>query len=215
MRILYHFPTSPFSRRTRLALSFKELDATLRDARERPELLEEARKRTPLKTVPVLVDGDRALGDSTAITHYLDCVYASAPRLWPTDPADAFAVFEVASLVDAALEALVAIGNRYYALHDHAAWSAVRTEQIERAQRALDALSDRATSFGRPTVARSGWSAADMWLFTATAWLEGLPERAKTFAIAAQLVSLGWKLPAGLSKWADQHRTRADVVALG
>lgn len=215
MRILYHFPASPFSRRVRLCLAHKGLDYELRDARANPDVLEEARRRCALKTVPVLVDGDGVIGDSTAISHYLDRAYAGAPPVWPPAPEDALAVFEVAALSDAALEAIIATGNRFHALHGDAAWPAVAGEMVDRAQRALDALGERTSALGRPTIARAGWSAADMWLFAAVAWLEGLPARAKGFPIAAQIVSLGWRLPPELSRWADLHRGRADVAALG
>jgi len=73
MRLLFHFQTSPFARRTRLALAHKGLSFELRDVRAQPELLEQVRRLTPLKTIPVLVEEDgRVLGDSTAISHYLD-----------------------------------------------------------------------------------------------------------------------------------------------
>lgn len=216
MRILFHFPTSPFARRTRLALAHKGLTAELRDVRARPELLEEVRRLSPLKTIPVLVEEDgQVLGDSTAISHYLDRAYPSAPPLWPSAPEDARALFEVASLVDVALNGLSDLGARYYALHSSEAWIAVKTEAIDRVQRALDTLGQRVSALSRPTVARSGWSAADMWLVTAEHWLATLPQRAAGFAPAAQIVSLGWRLPPELTRWADQHRDRPDVRALG
>ena len=211
MRVLYHFRASPYSRRARLAIAAKKLDVELRDARENPELLEESRRRSPLKTVPVLIEDDRVIGDSTAITHYLDRVHTEAPLLWPAGAEDAAVVFETAALVDVGLSSLIELGNRYYPLRDSPAWPAIRDEMMSRAQRALDGLGDLAASLGRTTIARSGWSAADIWLFTATAWLEALPERAKTAPIPAQLVSLGYRIPPALSRWADAHRDRADV----
>jgi glutathione S-transferase len=216
MRILFHIPTSPFARRTRLALAHKGLSVELRDVRAHPELFEESRRLSPLKTIPVLVEEDgRVLGDSTAISHYLDRAYPSAPPLWPSAAEDALSVFEVASLVDVALSGIADLGARYYALHASEAWSAVKAEAMDRVQRALDALGQRVSALSRPTVARSGWSAADMWLVTAEHWLATLPQRAPTYATAAQVVSLGWRLPPELSRWADQHRDRPEVRALG
>lgn len=211
-RLLYVFPLSPFSRRARLCLAHKGLDAVTKDARGNPEVLEEARKRSSLKTLPVFVDGDSVLGDSVAIAHYLDRAYADRPTLFPAD--DAARVFDVVSLVDAALNALIDTGTRFYALRESAAWESVKAEMVGRAQRALDGLGERAATLGRATIARSGWSAADMWLYTMTAWLEGLPARADTAQNIAQVLSLGWTLPASLSRWADAHRARADVKAL-
>ena len=83
MRALYHFPTSVFSRRARLALAHKELDHELRDARADEAHLKEARRLSPQATMPVLVDEGRALGDSTAIATYLDLAYPDRPALFP------------------------------------------------------------------------------------------------------------------------------------
>jgi hypothetical protein len=59
------------------------------------------------------------------------------------------------------------------------------------------------------------WCAADMWLFTAVIWLDGLPARAASgFAAAAQIVALPWSLPASLLRWCDAFRERNDVRAL-
>ncbi len=215
MRTLFHIPLSPYARRTRLALAHKGLTAELRDVRAHPELFEESRRLSPLKTIPVLVEEDgRILGDSTAISHYLDRAYPSAPALWPTDPEDALAIFEVASLVDVALNGTIDLGVRYYALHTAEAWPTVKAEAMQRVQRALDALAHRVSALQRPTIARSGWSAADMWLFTAEYWFSTLPQRVSAFPPAAQAMSLGWRLPPELTRWADQHRDRPDIRAL-
>jgi glutathione S-transferase len=212
-RILYHFPLSPFSRRTRLALAHKGLEVELRDGRANPAFVEESRRLVPTRTTPVLVEADgRALGDSLAIAHYLDRAYPDLPALWPS--VDAFEVFETIALVNVAIDTLVDLGTRYFSLRGDAAWSGVAGEMVGRAQAALDALGARAAARTRPTVSSGGWSAADMWLCVATAWLESLPARAPTTASAAQVVSLGWTVPASLSRWADAHRERADVKAL-
>lgn len=212
-RLLYHFPLSPFSRRVRLALAHKSLACELRGARADPALLAEARTHTPLRTIPVLVEPDaRALGDSNAIAHYLDRTYPDAPPLWPSG--DAHAVFEVATLVDVALNTLIDVGTRYYAARASDAWPGIEREMVGRAQRALDALGERVATLAQPTVSRSGWCASDMWLFTGAAWLEGLAGRAHTNANVAQIVSLGWKVPPALARWVDAHRARADVQSL-
>jgi glutathione S-transferase len=208
-RRLYHFTTSPFSRRARLALAHKGLDVELREARENPAFFEEAQKLTAMRTVPVLVEPDgAAIADSTAIAHYLDKTYAGAP-LWHAGAAG----FEIAVLVDAALNTLADLGTRYYPLKDSAKWDAVKGEMVGRVESALDALGERVKGMGA-TVHAAGWSAPDIWLFTMTAWLEGLPARAPTAPFPAQIVSLGWRLPEALSRWADAHRGRADVRAL-
>jgi hypothetical protein len=54
-----------------------------------------------------------------------------------------------------------------------------------------------------------------MVVYTAVTWLEGLSLRAATFAPARAVLALGWTLPEDLSRWADQHRSRPDVIAMG
>lgn len=215
MRLLYHFPVSPYSTRTRLALHHKGIQVELRDALGDPSQLEEAQRIGALKTIPVLVEEDgRALSDSTSITHYLDRAYPASPPIWPTSTQDAHAVFEAASITDAALTNLIDLGVRYYALSSASSWDDARKESVGRAQRALDALADRVSALSRPTVAASGWSGADMWIFTAVRWLELVPVLASQADFAAQVVSLGWRLPPALQRWADQHRDRDDVRAV-
>jgi len=214
MRTLYHYRYSPFSRRTRLALAHKGLDCELREGRDTPASAEEARRLVPFRTLPVLVDGARALGDSTAIALWLDRAYAEAPRLWPGGE-DAAEALQVAALVDVVLDCVVDVGTRYYALRNDAAWPGVKTEMLGRAHTAATALADRVSALGRPTVASDGWSAADMWLLTMVLWFESMPGRVATSQNIRQIMELGFALPPALATWANPHRERADVKALG
>ena len=215
MRLLYQFPISPYSRRARLALMHKGLTVELRDAFGDPALFAEARRQGPLQTMPVFVEEDGGvIGDSMALTHYLDIAYPSAPALWPRNREDAHRIVEVTSLADAALTALIDVGIRYHALHTAEAWRDVAGEQARRAQRALDALGERLSSLSRPTVTASGWSAPDMWVFTAVTWMEVLPSIADTMPFAAQVLSIGYSVPAAVTRWVDAHRDREDVRAL-
>lgn len=214
MRTLYHFAVSPFSRRTRLALAHKGLEVELRDARATPAYMDEVRALNPLRTAPVLVDEGRALADSGVITHYLDGAYPDLPALWPKERDARYAALAIAQLVDGALGTLVDVGTHYYALHGDAAWKKVTQEMVGRAQGALNALGDRVAAIGPRVLTDAGWCAADMWLYTAVAWLEGLPARASANSNVAQIVSLAWSVPASLSRWAEAHRLRADVRAL-
>ncbi|HEY8039706.1 MAG TPA: glutathione S-transferase [Polyangiaceae bacterium] len=214
MRTLYHFQNSPFSRRARLALAHKGLDCALRDGRDDPAALEEARRLVPFRTLPVLIDGTHALADSGAISHWLDRAYPAAPHLWP-DGEGSDEAFGAAALVDVVLSNVVDTGTRYYALHEHPAWEKVKTEQVGRAQQAAQSLAERVSSLGRPTMAASGWSAADIWVLTMTIWFEGMPARAAVSPNIAQILTLGFVLPPALSRWVDAHRERPDVRALG
>jgi glutathione S-transferase len=213
MRILYHFRHSPFSRRTRLALAHKGLDCELREARESPAFRVEAAKLSPFRTVPVLVDDGRALGDSTAIAHWLDRAYPRAARLWP-DGESAADVLQVAALVDVVLNGVIDVGTRYYALRKDPAFGAVTEEILGRSELALRALGERAAALGGATVATDGWCAADMWLLTLVLWFQGLPGRAASNPNIRQIVDLGVEVPQALGAWADVHRGRDDVKAL-
>lgn len=212
--ILYHFPTSPFARRVRLALAHKKLSAELRDARAVPEHRAEVNRLNPLHTVPVLVDEGTVVVDSTAICHYLERKFPDPP-LWPAGTAGAEA-FELMALCDAVSNLLSDCGMRYFPLSQDAKFPAVRDAMVGRAQRALDVLSARASARGPGrALCGSSWSLADIALYCLVTWLEGLPARAAQFPPAGQVVSLGWSLPPALRQWADPYRERADVISVG
>jgi len=85
MRVVYHLPFSPFSRKVRLSLAEKQLEFELRleDVwRSREEYL----ALNPAGQVPVLVDRSVTIADSTAIVEYLEEVYPS-PALIGRSPA--------------------------------------------------------------------------------------------------------------------------------
>ncbi len=212
--ILYHFAASPFSRRVRLALSHKDLVAELRDPRANPEHVASLQALNPLHTAPVLVDGERVITDSIAILHYLDRKVPTPP-LWPAGLAGADAI-ELATLANGAINILADLGMRYHALGDHPSFPSARAQLVGRTQRALEALGAHVErlSPGQPLVG-DAWSAADITLYTAVAWLEALPTRAATVPTAKQILGLGWTLPGALSTWAEPLRSRADILALG
>ena len=219
MRKLFHLGTSPCSRRARLCLSHKSLEVDLLDARADPRNMEQARAMNPLSTLPILVEAEGpVIPDSMAISRYLDAGYREAPPLWPTRPEPAREALTIAALVDGAFNTLVDLGVRYYPLRGDRTWSQVQGEMIGRVQRSLHALAGIATGRG-PCLTASGWSAAEIWLYTLTDWCETMPDRARTAPgqagiNASQILSLGWNLPSALSRWADHHRHRPDIQAL-
>lgn len=79
MRILYHLPLSPYSRKVRLALAEKRIPFELRVEKvweRRAEFLE----LNPAGTVPVLVEENGlTIADSYAIGEYLDEAYPDIP----------------------------------------------------------------------------------------------------------------------------------------
>ena len=211
--ILYHFSTSPYARRVRLALAHKGLSAELRDARSNPEHMSELRRLNPMHTVPLLVDGQRVIADSAAICHYIDRKWPEPP-LWPAglDGADAF---ELVTLADGAIDILVDLGMRYSPLADHPSFPKVRKEYVGRAQRALDRLAERVGERrSAPALCGEAWSAADIAICTMVIWMEGMPARAAASTPVKSMLALGWHLPSALVEWTAQRRTRDDVRAL-
>jgi glutathione S-transferase len=84
MRILYHLPLSPFSRKVRLALAEKRIPFDLRTEAVW-ERREEFLALNPACTVPVLQDANGlVLADSNAICEYLDEAYPDTPLLGRT-----------------------------------------------------------------------------------------------------------------------------------
>jgi glutathione S-transferase len=81
MRLLYHLPLSPYSRKVRLALAEKGLPFELKIEKvweRRPEFL----AMNPAAQVPVLVEETGlAVADSCAICEYLDEAYPDMPLL--------------------------------------------------------------------------------------------------------------------------------------
>lgn len=214
MRRLYHFPLSPYSRRVRLVLRHKGLEAELVDARSDVAATQMMRGMYAMRTAPVLVESDGlVLGDSNAIANYFEHICPS-PSLWPEDPPSVARVAQIIALTDGALGTLIDLATRYYPLRSHDAWPAVLADMGARAQGALDGLAAIVRNLQHATIAETGWSLGDIWLYTAVAWLDGLPARAPTFAPAAHIVSLGWSLPTELRRWAEGHRLRPDVLSL-
>lgn len=211
MRALYQFPKSAFARRVRLALAHKGLEADFLDANADEAVLEAGRRLSPLATMPVLDDGGRAIGDSTAMTFYLDLAYPELPALWPRGADAAHRATTVVTLVDFTLDTLVDLGTRYWALCGDPAWDALTRDRVGRAQRAIDAVAALARG---PYLAGDGWSVADIWALTAARWVSTMPERAPSSTLIAQILTLGLRMPEPLVVWAAQHEAREDVRAV-
>jgi glutathione S-transferase len=211
MRTLYHIGPSPFSLRARLALAHKGLDATLRDARHDVAHLLEGRRLSPLRTLPVLVDDDRVIRDSGAITHYLDAAYPERPRIWPTGPEAMYETLTITTAVDVAANILVDLGTRYFALKNDPSWREIVTERLLRAQGAIDLVAAKAT---RPLLVGDGWGAAEIYALSVTRWYEDMPGRVASTPPVAQTLALGFRFPDALVTWAKQHASRSDVRAV-
>lgn len=210
MRTLYHFEHSVFSRRTRLALAHKGIEVELRDGRADEAHIAAARALQPLRTMPVLVEEDgQALADSNAIVQYLDIAYRHGPPLLP--PASAREALSIMTAVDVAMNAVVDLGTRLFELRDHSAWNEIKAERLARAQDAIDFVATKVT---RPTLAGKAWSAADIWVYSATRWVDAWPGRVETSPQVAKMITLGFKLPDALVAWSKRHDSRADVRSI-
>lgn len=184
----------------------------LRDARADEAQLAEARKLSPLRTLPVLVDEGRVIGDSSAIAQYLDLAYPDRPVLWPRGADAAHDALAITSGIDVAMNTLVDMGTRNWELRSDPNWPNVLRERMARAQGAIELVASKATR--RAHLAGDAWSVADMWTFAATKWIHGMPARAATAPLVAQILTLGFRLPEALVTWAKQHEGRGEVQAI-
>ena len=76
MRVVYHLPFSPFSRKIRLMLVEKKLEFQL-ELEDVWQCRDDYLVLNPAGQVPVLLDEAAVIADSTAIAEYLDEVYPS------------------------------------------------------------------------------------------------------------------------------------------
>ena len=97
---LYNFFRSGTSHRLRIAMNLKGVaaDYVAIDLRKEEHLTEAFRAINPQRLVPVLVDGDTVLTQSTAIIEWLEEVHPE-PRLLPREPVARAHVRAMASVV--------------------------------------------------------------------------------------------------------------------
>jgi len=83
---LYDYPDCPYGQKVRVVLAEKELEyeTVLVDLRKQEQRTPEFLRLNPLGKVPVLVDDDEVICDSTIINEYLEDEYPST-RLMPED----------------------------------------------------------------------------------------------------------------------------------
>ena len=97
-RVLYQFPLSHYSEKSRWNLDAKGLDYQCRSLVPGPHLLT-ARRLAGQSTLPILRDGNRIIGDSTRIAIYLDERYPEH-RLLPSQPTELARVLALEALAD-------------------------------------------------------------------------------------------------------------------
>ena len=100
MLILYAHPFSSYSWKAQIALDEKGIDFDYRNVDpEYPEHSEQLRALWPVGKFPLLVDGDKALFETSIIIEYLDRVQPE-PRLIPADPDAALRVRQLDRVFD-------------------------------------------------------------------------------------------------------------------
>lgn len=112
MIVLYDNPFSPFARKVRMALAFKEVRYESIDALALSELAR-LHAVNPRAEVPVLVDGDVTVVDSADIVAYLDDRFPT-PALLPPSPALRATARRWQRLADTVLDAII---------HDVSLWT--------------------------------------------------------------------------------------------
>jgi glutathione S-transferase len=85
---LYHYPDCPYSQKVRVVMAEKELEyeRVLVDLRKNEQRSADFLKLNPYGKVPVLIDEDIVIYDSTVINEYLEEEYPT-PSLMPDDSA--------------------------------------------------------------------------------------------------------------------------------
>jgi glutathione S-transferase len=106
MLALYHYPSSPCAGKVRAVLAAKDIayDSRWVNILEKENLRPEYLKLNPKGVVPVLVDGDHVMTESTIIMEYLDTAYAR-DSLKPSDPYDQARMRKWTKWVDESLHA--------------------------------------------------------------------------------------------------------------
>lgn len=101
MMTLYDYPDCPFSQKVRVVLAAKDLEFERRtvDLSKNEQRSAEFLKLNPFGKVPVLVDEDVVVYDSTIINEYLEDEYPD-PRLMPEDSAGKAQVRMLEDLAD-------------------------------------------------------------------------------------------------------------------
>jgi glutathione S-transferase len=212
---LFHFPTSPFSARVRIALALKSVPVELVDCRADAARLAQARSLAPTGTIPVFVAGDgQVLVDSGSIVRWLDLTFPT-PRLFPAGPSELSTTLRVCDYVDSALNTIVDIGTRAYVLHEAPGWNAYVAQRLERVHATLGALVREVDALDRPTVGPDGINAADLWVATLVKWFENVPGRAPTTPLAAQILTLGVRMPEALHAYASSINAHPIVARAG
>ncbi len=104
MPMLYEFAMSPYVQKVKIALREKGVDFEMRNGFD-PAHADDFGDGNPRREVPLLVDGDARITDSTVILDYIDDRWPDPP-LMPADPAARARARQLEELADTRLDAL-------------------------------------------------------------------------------------------------------------
>lgn len=195
MLILYDFGLSPFAQKVKLALREKGIPFERRNgfaAEHRSDLAKGSARRE----IPMLIDGDAVIADSTIIVDYIEDKWPDPPLL-PSDPVERARNRTIEELCDTDLEALnYCLGEMFFIQTEHAdvqkAVQAYAAKDIKRLHGELEShLGDR-PYFGGDTISRADISAVP-------------------HVNAARIMKLGPESP-GLLAWLDRMNARETVA---
>ena len=104
MLTLYELALSPFAQKVKIGLREKGIDFETRNGFD-PVYKADFEQGNPRREVPLLIDGDTRISDSTIILDYADERWPCRP-LMPENPADRAEVRLLEEIADTRLEAL-------------------------------------------------------------------------------------------------------------
>ncbi len=154
-RILYYTQRSPYARKVCIVLAEKQIPCELRET-DIKNKSEELLRLSPIGKVPILVEDDLVLWDSTQIVEYLDETYPG-PRFYPSDRLERLRCRQGEELADSLMDTVVGL------------WLQKQKSTVDPAdQTKLQKLLDRLLTFLNQRLSQSpyllgaDWSAVDV-----------------------------------------------------
>ena len=154
-RILYYAQRSPYARKVRIILAEKQLPCELRET-DIKNKSDELLRLSPIGKVPILVEDDLVLWDSTQIVEYLDETYPE-PAFYPSDRAERLRCRQGEELADTLMDTVVGLWFQKQKSTPDAADQAKLQQLLDRL---LHFLNQRLS--GNPYLFGENWSAIDV-----------------------------------------------------
>ncbi|AFY65126.1 glutathione S-transferase family protein [Geitlerinema sp. PCC 7407] len=198
-RILYYAQRSPYARKVRIILAEKQLPCELRET-DIKNKSDELLRLSPIGKVPILVEDDLVLWDSTQIVEYLDETYPE-PAFYPSDRAERLRCRQGEELADTLMDTVVGLWFQKQKSTPDAADQAKLQQLLDRL---LHFLNQRLS--GNPYLFGENWSAIDVSALCAlgyyslrfgTGWQAQYPHLKTWFEALHQRESVRSTMPQG------------------